>query len=108
MVPNIESDPLALEYDTVEGRRITFLGEEARSSLVLLIKERAPKQDDPLFAGDEDFENFKNKADVRGKALIETVNDVNVTLCKTVGDFFLEWGIPGRNFYKENGLPTPE
>jgi hypothetical protein len=108
LVPNIESDPLALEYDTVEGRRITFLGEEARSSLVLLIKERAPKQDDPLFAGDEDFENFKNKADVRGKALIETVNDVNVTLCKTVGDFFLEWGIPGRNFYKENGLPTPE
>jgi hypothetical protein len=108
LVPNIESDPLAMEYDTSEGRRITFLGEEARSSLVTLIKERAPKAEDPLFAKWEDFENFKNKADIRGKALIETVNDVNVTLCKTVGDFFLEWGIPGRNFYKENGLPTPE
>ena len=47
-------------------------------------------------------------AEARGKSIIDTVNDVNVTLCKTVGDFFLEWGIPGRNFYKENGITRPE
>jgi hypothetical protein len=108
LVPNLESDPLALEYETAEGRRITFLGEEARASLVTVIKERNVQPDDLLFAEKKDFEDFKTKADIRGKALIETVNDVNVTLCKTVGDFFLEWGIPGRKFYKENGLPTPE
>ena len=32
---------------------------------------------------------------------------VDRVLCSTVGSFFLKWGIPGRNFYAENGLPNP-
>ena len=47
-------------------------------------------------------------AATRAESIIETVNGVNSELCKTVGDFFLEWGIPGRNYWKENGLTRPE
>jgi hypothetical protein len=108
LVENPYSDPLVLQVQTEEGPRITFLGEEAREALSIQLAERNPKSDDLLFANEEDFKRFMGHAEARGKAIIETVNDVNVTLCKTVGDFFLEWGIPGRNFWKENGLIRPE
>jgi hypothetical protein len=108
LVENPYSDPLVLQVQTEEGPRITFLGEEAREALSIQLAERNPNSDDLLFANEEDFKRFMGHAEARGKAIIETVNDVNVTLCKTVGDFFLEWGIPGRNFWKENGLIRPE
>ena len=108
LVENPFSDPLVLQVETEDGPRITFLGEEAREALSNLLIERNPSSEDPLFADPEDFKRFMGHAEARGKSIIETVNDVNVTLCKTVGDFFLEWGIPGRNFWKENGLTRPE
>lgn len=108
LVENPFSDPLVLQVQTEEGPRITFLGEEAREALSIQLAERNPKSDDLLFASEEDFKRFMGHAEARGKSIIETVNDVNVTLCKTVGDFFLEWGIPGRNYWKENGLIRPE
>ncbi|MEY4901730.1 MAG: hypothetical protein RLZZ190_457 [Actinomycetota bacterium] len=108
LVPNHLSSPLAIKFTTPEGEFITFLGEEARAVLVEQLTERGAKADDLLFADKDQLENFKERADARGKAIIETVNDVNVTLCKTVGDFFLQWGVPGANFYKENGLPQPD
>jgi hypothetical protein len=108
LVENPLSDPLVLQVETEEGPRITFLGEEAREALSHQIAVRNPKSEDPLFADAEDFKRFMEHAEARGKSIIDTVNDVNVTLCKTVGDFFLEWGIPGRNFYKENGITRPE
>ncbi|CAB4812812.1 unannotated protein [freshwater metagenome] len=108
LVPNHLSSPLAIEFTTPEGVFITFLGEEARAVLVEQLTERGAKADDLLFADKDQLEKFKERADARGKAIIETVNDVNVTLCKTVGDFFLQWGVPGANFYKENGLPQPD
>jgi hypothetical protein len=107
LIPNTHSDPLVLEYESADGRRITFLGEEARSALVTFLSELNLEDSDLLFVGKSDFKSLREKADFRGKALIETVNDVNVTLCKTVGDFFLKWGIPGSNFYTENGIERP-
>lgn len=107
IVSNHLSSPLAIEFTTPEGEFITFLGEEARAVLVEQLNERAIQPDDLLFADKDQLEKFKERADARGKAIIETVNEVNVTLCKTVGDFFLKWGVPGANFYKENGLPQP-
>jgi hypothetical protein len=107
LVPNLSSNPLALEFDTEEGRKITFLGEEARVSLQATLETRQPKDSDLLFADDDTFEEVRKIAELRGKNTIETVNNVNVQLCSTVGNFFLNWGIPGRNFYAENGLPNP-
>lgn len=107
LVPNVFSNPLALEFDTEEGRRITFLGEEARVSLLKFLEDKNPKENDLLFADADTFEEVRKVAELRGKNTIETVNNVNIQLCSTVGNFFLNWGIPGRNFYAENGLPNP-
>jgi hypothetical protein len=108
LVENPYSDPLALQFQTPEGPRITFLGEEAREALSIQLAKRNPKSEDPLFADEEDFKRFMAHAANRAESIIETVNGVNSTLCKTVGDFFLEWGIPGRKFWAENGLTRPE
>lgn len=108
LVPNLTSDPLALEFDTDEGRRITFLGEEARSALIQVIKKRAITDEDLLFAEKEEIERIAAIASARGRDTIETVQSVNVTLCKVVGDFFRVWGIPGSNFFKENGIERPK
>lgn len=104
LLPNLQSDPLALEYETDEGPRITFLGEEARAALANAIADRKPQSEDLLFADKAEIQSLKLIADKRGKSIIETVSQVNVDLCRTVGDFFRVWGIPGSNFYKENGI----
>ena len=108
IVENPYSDPLVLQFETKEGPRITFLGEEAREALHQQLAIRNPKSEDPLFADAADFKRFMEHAATRAESIIETVNGVNSELCKTVGDFFLEWGIPGRNYWKENGLIRPE
>ena len=108
LLENPLSDPLVLQVDTEEGPRITFLGEEAREALHHQLAIRNPKSEDSLFADAADFKRFMEHAATRAESIIETVNGVNSELCKTVGDFFLEWGIPGRNYWKENGLTRPE
>jgi hypothetical protein len=99
---------LAIQFTTPEGEFITFLSEECRTVLVDQLAKRNAQSEDLLFADKDQLEEYKNRADARGKSIIETVNDVNVTLCKTVGDFFLKWGVPGSKFYTENGLPQPD
>jgi hypothetical protein len=108
IVENPYSDPLVLQFETKEGPRITFLGEEAREALHQQLLIRNPKSEDSLFADAADFKRFMEHAATRAESIIETVNGVNSELCKTVGDFFLEWGLPGRNYWKENGLTRPE
>lgn len=108
LVPDLRSNPLALEFDTEEGRRITFLGEEARASLVDTLAGRDVASDEePLIAPADTFEELRAVAEARGKSTIASNSRVDRVLCSTVGKFFLEWGIPGRNFYAENGLPNP-
>ncbi len=34
----------------------------------------------------------------RSQSLIRAGSEVNVTLCRTTGDFFREWGLPGSRF----------
>jgi hypothetical protein len=107
LVPNLRSNPLALEFDTEEGRRITFFGEEARASLMESLEGRDFSDDDPLIAPSESFDELRAAAEARGKSTIASNSRVDRVLCSTVGGFFLKWGIPGRNFYAENGLPNP-
>jgi hypothetical protein len=108
LVPNLRSNPLALEFDTEEGRRITFLGEEARASLVEFLDGRDVSADEePLIAPADTFDELRAAAEARGKSTIASNSRVDRVLCSTVGSFFLKWGIPGRNFYAENGLPNP-
>jgi len=108
LVPDLRSNPLALEFETEEGRRITFLGEEARASLVDSLAGRdITSNEEPLIAPADTFEELRAAAEARGKSTIASNSRVDRVLCSTVGRFFLEWGIPGRNFYAENGLPNP-
>lgn len=107
LVPNLRSNPLALEFDTEEGRRITFFGEEARASLTSTLEGREYSDDDPLIASADTFDVLRAAAEARGKSTIASNSRVDRELCSTVGNFFLKWGIPGRNFYAENGLPNP-
>jgi len=40
--------------------------------------------------------------------LIRAGSEVNVTLCRTTGDFFREWGLPGSRFVGPEALPMEE
>ncbi|TMD00974.1 MAG: hypothetical protein E6J11_04230 [Chloroflexi bacterium] len=44
----------------------------------------------------------------RSGALIRAGSEVNVTLCRTTGDFFREWGLPGSRFVGPEELPMEE
>jgi hypothetical protein len=44
----------------------------------------------------------------RSRALIHAGSEVNVTLCRTTGDFFREWGLPGSHFVGPEELPMEE
>ena len=107
LVPNLRSNPLALEYDTEEGRRITFFGEEARATLIASLADRDFSDEDPLIAPSDSFDELRAGAESRGRSTIESNSRVDRMLCSTMGSFFLKWGIPGRNYYAENGLPNP-
>ncbi len=107
LVPNLASSPLVIEFEQDGERKITFLGEEAREAMVNYIVENQLKSEDFLFGTPEEFQKLQDIAEKRGRMIIDSVNEVNVTLCSTVGNFFKEWGIPGRNFFKENNLPDP-
>lgn len=107
LVPNLRSNPLAVEFDTDEGRRITFFGEEARASLMEALEGREFTEEEPLVAPIASFDALREAAEAMGKSTIASNSRVDRMLCSTVGSFFLKWGIPGRNFYAENGLPNP-
>ena len=46
--------------------------------------------------------------DEASRALIRAGSEVNVTLCRTTGDFFREWGLPGSRFVGPEELPMEE
>ena len=76
IVENPYSDPLVLQFETKEGPRITFLGEEAREALHQQLAIRNPKSEDPLFADAADFKRFMEHAANRAESIIETVNGI--------------------------------
>lgn len=107
VVHDLASSPMAVGYKLGAEEKFAFLGEEARDALIKSVIDRNLKPSDFVFGSEDEYGKIRKIAEKRSESVIESVNNVNVTLCKTVGDFFLEWGVPGRNFFKENNLPNP-
>ena len=112
--PDPEAEPLAVRYRRL-GRgareRITFLSFHARGALVAeLARRRAAGQDTgphaPLLAGPQGQPATAatvRAARRRSGALIRAGGAVNVELCRTTGEFFRTWGLPGARF-----VPVPD
>lgn len=109
LIPDIEADPLAIQYHPRQGRqgeRITFLAYQARQALLRwLAPARMGGQSLdptlPLLAradGSPVSSSAVMRARQRGRALIQAGNNANVELCRATGDFFLSWGMPGSRF----------
>lgn len=119
LIPDIEADPLAVQHTPRLGKqveRITFLTYQARQALLTSLRYRAEAGhaldlDAPLLAqsdGSRVTVESVERARNRSRALIHAGNEVNVTLCRTTGDFFREWGLPGSRFVGPEELPIEE
>jgi len=119
LIPDREADPLAVQHTPHRGKkieRVTFLTYQARQALLASLEQRAAAcyplaLDAPLLA-QSDGSNIASssvaRARLRSRALIQAGNEVNVTLCRTTGDFFREWGLPGSRFIGPEELPMEE
>ena len=137
LIPDTEADPLAVQFTPRRGRqveRITFLTYQARQALLASLEQRADKSavgainrplrpigainrmhpldlGAPLLAqsnGSKLTPENVARARRRSRALIHAGSEVNVTLCRTTGDFFREWGLPGSRFVGPEELPMEE
>ncbi len=122
LIPDMEADPLAVQFTPRRGQpveRITFLTFQARQALLASLEQRAihPASlhsldlDAPLLAhsdGSKVTAESVARARRRSRALIRAGSEVNVTLCRTTGDFFREWGLPGSRFVGPEELPMEE
>jgi integrase len=119
LIADIEADPLAVQYTPRRGKqieRITFLTYQARGALLASLEHRAAARhpldlDAPLLAqSDGSMVTAESVAQARrrSRALIRAGSEVNVTLCRTTGDFFREWGLPGSRFVGPEELPMEE
>ena len=107
LIADIEADPLAVRYTPRRGKqieRITFLTYQARQALLASLQQDTIHPldlDAPLIAqsdGSKVTAESVARARRRSRALIQAGSEVNVTLCRTTGDFFREWGLPGSHF----------
>ena len=119
LIPDIEADPLAVQFTPRRGKqveRITFLTYQARSALLESLKRSHADRDSlrldaPLITqadGSPVTAASVSRARQRSQSLIQAGNEVNVTLCRTTGDFFREWGLPGSRFVGPEELPMEE
>ena len=122
LIPDIEADPLAVQYIPRRGKqeeRITFLTYSTRQALLAASQQSMVQRDRaqpidlnaPLITqGDGSKATLASvtKARQRSKSLIQAGNEVNVTLCRATGDFFREWGLPGSRFVGPEELPMEE
>jgi integrase len=121
LIPDSEADPLAVQFTPRRGnqvQRLTFLTYQARQALRASL-EHAPTVggsqplalDAPLLTqadGSPATNASVTRARRRSQALIRAGSEVNVTLCRTTGDFFREWGLPGSRFVGPEELPMEE
>ncbi|HKV02208.1 MAG TPA: hypothetical protein VJQ26_08785 [Ktedonobacteraceae bacterium] len=107
LIADVEADPLAVRYTPRRGKqieRITFLTYQARQALLASLQQDTIHPldlDAPLIAqsdGSKVTAESVARARRRSRALIQAGSEVNVTLCRTTGDFFREWGLPGSHF----------
>lgn len=99
LAPDLRAEPMALRFREAETGRefLTFLSLAAREAVLARVRELGgPERADaraPLLRP-----NDLDRAAERDRALIGAGNDVNVALCRTTGDFFRTWGMPGARF----------
>lgn len=112
IISDIQADPLAVEYIPRRGKTrsyLTFFTYQARQALLTSLEQRAIHQaasevvklEAPLIAqpdGSPVSHASVARARKRSQSLIRAGSDVNVELCRTTGDFFREWGLPGSRF----------
>lgn len=119
LVPDSEADPLAVQFTPRRGKqvqRITFLTYQARQALLASLEHSSPvgdalQRDAPLITqadGSPATNASVTRARRRSQSLIRAGSEVNVTLCRTTGDFFREWGLPGSRFVGPEELPMEE
>lgn len=101
LVPDLDAEPLAVSYrpDGPGPSRVTFLSYDARRALQERIASRGePGPDEPLLLPAGGLQRAAAAADRLSGSLIEAGNDVNVLLCRTTGEFFRTWGLPGARY----------
>ena len=109
VVPEIDAEPLAVRYEPRRGQpteRITFLSFAARTAVVDHLRGRehdgqSVAADAPLIAGPDGAPPSRaavTAARARANGIIRAGSNINVDLCRTTGDFFREWGLPGSRF----------
>jgi len=119
LLPDVEADPLAVQYTPrrgKQGERVTFLTYATRQALLALLEERRAAGgpvalDAPLIAqrdGAAVSAASVLRARKRSKALIRAGGDANIALCRTTGDFFRSWGLPGSRFVGAEDFPLEE
>jgi hypothetical protein len=119
VIPEVEAEPLAVQHTPRRGRageRITFLTYQARQGLLADLSRRATAgqpigPEAPLLVqGDGSAATRASVARARrlNAALIRSGNAINVELCRTTGDFFRAWGLPGARFVGPEALDIEE
>ncbi len=119
LIPDVEADPLAVQHIPRRGKqreRITFLTYHARQALLASLEAHiAAGQpidlNSPLIAqrnGSNATGSSVARARQRSQSLIRAGSDVNVELCRTTGDFFRAWGLPGSRFVGPEELNIEE
>ncbi|HEY5006072.1 MAG TPA: hypothetical protein VII61_23130 [Ktedonobacteraceae bacterium] len=116
---DMEADPLAVQFIPRRGKqveRVTFLTYHTRQALRASLAERraAGYPIDlaaPLIAqsdGSPASATSVLRARKRSKSLIRAGGDANIALCRTTGDFFRTWGLPGSRFVGAEDFPIEE
>ena len=119
LIPDRGADPLAVQFTPRRGKpveRLTFLTYQARQALLASLEHSitvgdAMQLDAPLITqadGSPATKASVTGARKRSQSLIRAGSEVNVTLCRTTGDFFREWGLPGSRFVGAEELPMEE
>lgn len=109
VIPEVDAEPWAVQHTPRRGRageRITFLTYQARQVLLADLTRRATAgqpigREAPLLVqSDGSAATRASVARARrlNVALIRSGNAINVELCRTTGDFFRAWGLPGSRF----------
>jgi integrase len=119
VIPEVDAEPLAVQHTPRRGRageRITFLTYQARQVLLADLTRRANAgqsigREAPLLArrdGSAATRASVARARCLNAALIRSGNAINVELCRTTGDFFRAWGVPGSRFVGPEELDIEE
>jgi hypothetical protein len=109
LVPDVGAEPLAVRFRRLRdrgGQRITFLSYHARAALLADLHRRRLAGLDagpsaPVVAGPRGqpaTPAMVAGARKRSTALIHAGSRLNVELCRSTGEFFREWGMPGSKF----------